>query len=406
MRTLSRLVPPSTPRTPEIGWVLRRAFGPDDAPVPVVDGPLAATLARRFDLASRIAERTDPGVLAREVGDAAANDLRSAMRGAAGRELLLRETAADLARRALRLGAPIVFLKGFALTSLGVARPGSRFLGDLDALVDDGPRGALVDELLREGWTTKGGTAADHQEAPLFSPAGAMVELHRYVPGVRRSGSDQDLRAAEVAASALGEPHPNLEGAFLPAPAPLLAHALVHGLVQHGAAPESYPLFRFLADVADLRRAHPNLDGASLAAAGLGLEGLDGDDLGAVFGLVEDLVAGREPAAAGPRRLLDHVVAGTLLPDYVLALKSDLVGFAALGDRSARRTAAARAIRTAFFLEDEDIDAIYGRPKSRLGYFGRRLARPFDLALRFARSRLAARRLRRAPTPPVFPGST
>jgi hypothetical protein len=37
------------------------------------------------------------------------------------------------------------------------------------------------------------------------------------------------------------------------------------------------------------------------------------------------------------------------------------------------------------FLSEAQIDAIYGRPRGRLGYLGRRLARPFDLLLRLGR---------------------
>jgi hypothetical protein len=51
----------------------------------------------------------------------------------------------------------------------------------------------------------------------------------------------------------------------------------------------------------------------------------------------------------------------------------------------------ARNVWGALRLTDGQIDALYGRPRSRLGYVYRRLTRPFDLAGRLARHLAAAR---------------
>jgi len=52
-----------------------------------------------------------------------------------------------------------------------------------------------------------------------------------------------------------------------------------------------------------------------------------------------------------------------------------------------------RAAR-ALVLTDAQIDIVYGPTRSRLGYMGRRLARPFDLVRRIVRYAAAAARVR------------
>jgi hypothetical protein len=46
------------------------------------------------------------------------------------------------------------------------------------------------------------------------------------------------------------------------------------------------------------------------------------------------------------------------------------------------------------FLTRAQVDMIYGRPRTELGYLGRRLARPLDLAWRLGRYAASAIRLR------------
>jgi hypothetical protein len=53
-----------------------------------------------------------------------------------------------------------------------------------------------------------------------------------------------------------------------------------------------------------------------------------------------------------------------------------------------------RSLVGAVVLSDAQIDAIYGPPRGRLGYLGRRLARPFDLLGRLAGYGWRALRLR------------
>jgi hypothetical protein len=48
----------------------------------------------------------------------------------------------------------------------------------------------------------------------------------------------------------------------------------------------------------------------------------------------------------------------------------------------------------AVFLTRAQIDAIYGTPRHRLGYLGRRLARPFDLVRRLGSYGARALRVR------------
>ena len=67
-----RLRPPEVPWTPEVRWVLARAFGPPERPFgDPVDAATAARLARDLDLTSRIGALTPEKVLLAEAGSEA-----------------------------------------------------------------------------------------------------------------------------------------------------------------------------------------------------------------------------------------------------------------------------------------------------------------------------------------------
>src|SRR5258706_348742 len=113
----------------------------------------------------------------------------------------------------------------------------------------------------------------------------------------------------------------------------------------------------------------------------------------AVRRLSARLAAGEDPAgwAAGDlpeATLLRHILAGRLDADYTGALRLGL--FRPPPGDHGPVVRLVRAVWGAVALSDAQIDGIYGpagsngRPRSRLGYLGRRLARPFDLLLRLA----------------------
>jgi hypothetical protein len=160
--------------------------------------------------------------------------------------------------------------------------------------------------------------------------------------------------------------------------------------VHHGQAPDVYPLFRVLSDVQDLG---PSSE--SLSAAGRYLREVDSEDLSAVGSLVECLGSGlllapiSEPtmervSSDHSAILLRHLVAGVTNRNYALALKVPGV-LKRVSDMPAP-FAVLRTAWRALALTREQVDAIYGPPRTSLGYLWRRIARPFDLAWRLARS--------------------
>jgi hypothetical protein len=77
------------------------------------------------------------------------------------------------------------------------------------------------------------------------------------------------------------------------------------------------------------------------------------------------------------------MLAGRLDPEYERSLRLGLFHSQPSDRPPAVRLA--RSVLSTVFLSDAQIDAIYGPPRNRLGYLGRRLARPFDLLLRLGR---------------------
>jgi hypothetical protein len=125
------------------------------------------------------------------------------------------------------------------------------------------------------------------------------------------------------------------------------------------------------------------------------------EEVEATVGLALRLGAGKDPAevAATDDRvgaMLRHLVSGVLDEGYAQSMRfraltakpKDMGGFRAL----------AGTMRGAFLPTRVQIDILYGRPRSELGYWGWRLWRPFDLvlrALRYGRAWLGQRSRRR-----------
>jgi hypothetical protein len=400
-RAAPRLDPPALAIPAALQWALVRAFGPAEArwPAPPSDRE-ALDLARRFDLAARIGGRHPIDALGRELGarTASAFALEHGLvrRAAAG----LGELTALLASTAAGLGVPVVLLKFAALRAGGFVADGLRVAGDVDALVPAERAEALAEALARHGLVPAGFRDEPHQLATRRDAEGRRLDLHLHVPGLRVGEGEAPVTFAVLAAAGLLR-RVGLPGeCFVPSPAVLVAHALVHALAHH--APHTYPQIRLVGDLLDLGAAGD--DGALARAAEpfVGNE-LTPAEMAAAVALARRLgsadaslfEAGEGASPEG--LLLRHLVAGVLDDDYRHALRLQGLRARVGRARGPRElvTALARYVWRALFITDAQVEVLYGRPRSRLGYLGRRLARPFDLAARAARIVAGGLRLRR-----------
>ncbi|HQR65939.1 MAG TPA: nucleotidyltransferase family protein [Thermoanaerobaculia bacterium] len=372
-------------------WVLLRAFGPiETAWNEPLDVGETRCLAGAFDLVSRIAGRMGPEALGREIGQEAADEWLRAYRLTAASNLQYAAFAGRLAGVAKMPGIPVAFLKGMALRLSGFVRLGWRAAGDIDLLVPPERLEELRAALLAEGFVSSDLPGCEHQLPPLHHPSGMMVELHRHIPGLRLdagrgSATFHDLERAGLLERGAEVP----EGSFVPAKTVLTGHCLVHGLVQHGLAPESYPPFRTVADLVDLGFAGE----AEAAPESFKLDRLDAEAVGTARDLVRGLREGFDPGMVvgdSPRsRLLRHFVVGAMDERYCEALKANPRYVLTVSEKPVP-LAALSALFHALFITRPEVDAIYGRQKSSAGYLFRQLMRPFDLVLRATRYSIQA----------------
>jgi hypothetical protein len=384
-----RFRPPPLAISPEVRWMLLRAFGPAGAPFPAAVEPAAAlAAARRFEVSARIAVRQGRRRLDAELGEeTAAGFARDRARAAAGGMRLMEEVR-QVAGVAADLGMPLACLKFAALEGTGLLAAGSRGACDVDLLAPGERAGELWQALLGAGFRSSGFPEAEHQLPALTGPRGGVVEIHRHLPGVRLDGAASATFAALDRAGLL-RPLPDLPGrCAAPLPEVLAAHVLVHGLGQHGYWPSSYSLLKMVADLLDLGEL-PDRAAAWVA------RDVSADETAAARRLIGRLAAGEDPAGwNGPEEeLLRHILAGRLDPEYAGALRMGL--FRPQPSERSRPVQLARAVLGAVFLSDAQIDAVYGPPRGRLGYLGRRLARPFDLLRRLGSYGARWARLRR-----------
>lgn len=390
-----RFRPPSLAIPAEVRWMLLRAFGPAGAPFPgPVDPAGVLAMARRFEVSARIAARQGRERLAAELGAEAAEAFVRERRSAAAVGLRLQAAARRVAEVAVPLDLPLAFLKFMALETTGVLAAGSRDACDVDVLAPEDRAGELWQALVAAGWRGSGLPDAEHQLPALKDPEGGVVEVHRLLPGVRLAGSASATFAVLDRQGLLAPLPLDWPGrSVAPAPEVQAAHVLVHGLGQHGYWPASYSLLRMMADLIDL-------DALTDRAVAWVEKDVSAAEAEAVRALCTTLAAGKNPEG-NEEILLRHMLAGRLDPDYEKSLRLGL--FQAQPTDRSRPVQLVRAILGAVFLADAQIDALYGRPRTRLGYFGRRLARPFDLLLRLGRYSLRWVRLwgkARGYTPP------
>ncbi len=403
--------------------MLLRAFGPVAAPAAAPAEPAAAlALARRFEVSARIAARQGRERLAAELGAAAAAGFVRDRVAAAAVSMRLMAAAGQVAMIAATAatappGIPLAFLKFAGLEGAGLLAAGSRGACDVDVLAPAGRAEELWRALAAAGWRGADHPGYEHQLPALSHPERGVVEVHRLVPGLRLDG----LVSGTSATSATWE---DLEraGLLVPLPASLglagrctapvpevqAAHVLVHGLGQHGFFPSSYSLLKMVADLLDL-----GAEALTPRALGWVARDVPPAEAEAVRRLCSRLAAGEDPGAwsGSEETLLRHVLAGRLDADYAQALRLGL--FRPQPSDRPPAVRLARAVWDAVALSDAQIDAIYppkppkppkrrpsGRPRTRLGYLGRRLARPFDLLLRLGIYGTRWLKLRAGYTPP------
>lgn len=359
-------------------WVFAAAFGGQLPPLPPEAAEEVCELAARLALLARI------GVRRKALPPRVEERARGARRRAAVDETLRLEALARVAELARQAGIRIAALKFAALHLGGSVAPGSRGASDLDLLVPTGDEERFREALAAAGFQSVGGAGYEHHDAALVHARLGAVEVHRHVPGVTTAGRDAFAGLEELAAAGLLSPSEEVAGLLVPERPVVLAHVLAHGLGQHGLRPASYPMARMLTDLVDLEATSadlatvegllaPQVVRAEVAAALTLAEGLGRGDVGA-------LDRPEDPDG----RLLRHVLAGALQPEYRERLKVQEAArpFGEGGPWRARW----RSVVHALILTREQIDAIYGPQGSAWRYALMRLWRPFDLVLRVLRA--------------------
>lgn len=380
--------------TPEVEWVLSRAFGaPGGGPAGPFDGSAAVSIAGRFGLLARIVHRLGPAHLASEVGPPAATEALDEYRQSALVSARLVALARLVGRVANGSGIRVVALKHTALCLSGVSDAAERGAADADVLVSDADASRLERELVRAGVRTSEAPAYDHQHRPMFHPRGGMLELHRTIPGVRLSPDGPEMNIESLLARGLATQFdPGDPRLLVPRPHVLLAHALAHALYQHGLEPVAYPPLKLLADIADLRR----FAGDDLLSEALPLVAaeVNDEDAKAAWTLPTAIASGGSasvlscPESAGAR-LLAHFVLGSLDAEYrdslrlraVSTFPSDRGGLSGLLRRTWSTLAISRAQARVLYGADT-------RPK----YLFALARRPFHLAWKLVRYVRAAAR--------------
>ncbi len=388
-----RFDPPPVRIGPEAWWALLRAFGPTEAPFDQALEPgRVVSVARQLEVSARIAARLGRQRLGREVSPQAAEQLVEDRRHNALTTLTRLAAARALAERAAPRGVQLVPLKFLALHHRGVLLPGSRHASDIDLLAAEGDLESLAGMAAELGFRGRDLPALDHHLPTLDHPSLGLLEIHRLLPGITAAGR-APATLDDLASAGLLERTAQLPGnCLLPSRELLAAHAVAHGMHQHGANPAAYAPAKMLGDLIDLGAADGE-QGAQLVrrAAALLAGDVSGVEAQAAFELAGLL--GRGAAAEewnsslASIALLRHWLAALVDPGYRERLAwHDL----RQGLRRKRPIGRLALVRSTLFPSREQLAKIHGLPAAsgRLGWL--RLARPFQLigrALRLVRRR-------------------
>jgi hypothetical protein len=387
-----RFRPPEVAFGRELRWVLLRGFGPPKEPfLGTVEPEAVRTLAAALDLGPRIGSRNGQERLRTELGTDTARKflIASAAAEAQGRRIV--RLAHRVAGVAADASVPLVLLKFVALSFSGVVAAGSRSAADLDVMVAPEHVERLAHALRSNGFTMLGVPESDQHVAPFVDGSGAIVEVHRYLQGVRLGRTETFATAGDLASLRYLVRVPQFPGdCSIPNREVLAAHVIAHGIAHHGRKPQEYPLFRMVADLIDLGFASEGGE-AVLEQITPWLAGeVSSEENQALRSLCAGLSAGNEElftsaAQAKPKvLLLRHLVAGATDQEYVESLQ--VSAFLGRVSHLPRAVAIARALWHAVFLNRAQVDKIYGRQSSSVGYLRRQVLRPLELLFQATRS--------------------
>jgi len=369
----------------ELSWVMRRSFGPTR---PGGGGGVSSPerverLATALGLGSRIVARCGFEVICDELGAEVAEKLRQCFIESAAQQLIYEEVLGRAGRLADSLGTRVIVLKGVALHALGRSPFGGRPVSDLDLLVVGGKARLLQAALIREGWRERDMPEGEQHLPGLIHSAGARIEIHLVLRGVYWPGSSEALSATRLLSEGLCVPDPGgRAGVLVPCDDVLVAHAIVHALVQHGYEVGSYPVLRILSDLQDIGWGRSRL-GAFMRR---GYRWISGDvaeeEVRGLFELVWSLQGGGCPARIAQEdspagRMLRHLVGVLSDRSYQKAVRLLRV----VSPVPARKGAAQvlRVFRRNLWITAEQAAAAGGRPPGGPRLLLMRVTRPLAL---------------------------
>ncbi len=400
-----RFRPPTVELAPALAVVLELAFGPvvDSFGLPEgVSGSDVFEAACSVYLADRIAARWPDDRLAALCGKQAAGDFKAEFWETAAVEFRAEPVIEKIVAAAVECEMPILFLKGAALMLGREILQGSRDFSDVDILAPSDRAQELWDCLKAGGFRDCGLPSHEHHLGVLANSVGPSVEVHFCIRGVR-SSAETSLTLSETAEMNLVRSLPDLQGqCWIPNRDLLLAHALVHGIAQHGLSPQGYPLLKMLADAVDMGLPKSVEDGTYRTWFPLIERDLSHREVWAVAELGRRLGRGQSAAAVWHEEgdealLLRHFVLGILDEEYADSLR--LRSMASVLPSGSRWRSLVRTVWHTLFPSRAVIDMYYDTPEGTWGYVLFRLRRPFVLmgrAVRYSRAAWLMRRQTRA----------
>lgn len=288
------------------------------------DPPRLERMAEDLSLMARIASRIGRDALDAFVGSGIASRFHRRRLMAVAADVAYLELMRKISGVAGSRGVELVFLKHGALLLAGVTSPGSREACDIDVLVAEGAVEELFALLVAQGFRPSPGGLCDHQAPALHHPAYGTVEIHRFLPGVRTGPGDRFVRLEDLKRQGALRPVERDGVTSLELDRTVLAaHLVSHGIAQHGDRPDTYPILRMFGDLSDLGLFSPGASAERERVWTWCRADVSRRRFDSVMALGLALESGIPPQAmpANARRLLQHVVAGTLDADYVAMMR-------------------------------------------------------------------------------------
>jgi hypothetical protein len=378
-----RFWPPNSPLGAEVHWVLLGAFATPLCKRPQLSHPkVALNVASRLGLLPRIFARLPREVLRAEL-DACFETGCQQVHLSVARGLALERSLHMVDEVARSLGVRYVLLKGAAIGRHLRTNLGLRGACDIDLLLLASDAARLHQELTKRGYSQLTPTHPHYHLPTLTDTQGNAIELHTKVPCFGLNPTQRTVGVQDLVDHLQVTPEAALsERALLPTREFLVAHAVVHGIVQHGYSPKNYPLMRMLADVSDLCNGSVDFKRIETWIA----PSVSSLELKALFELSDACSHGRIETTwqrrDGVGRLLRHLVLGAFDEKYAEGLKlyNALHLFRTFGGRLFLREYG----RATFALPIEDLPRIYGsRTEGREFWF--KLTRPIDVARRICK---------------------